>query len=84
MTSGPKFFPKIVKLTELSENFIFFKENNRKFAAVKKKQVLKKRLWRRCFPVNFVKYLRTHFLQNTYGRMLLYAKTSLTEKRNSY
>ena len=48
------------------------------------KGVLKKRLWRRCVPVNFVKYLRTYFLQNTYGRLLLYAKTSLTEKKNSY
>ena len=26
---------------------------------------LKKRLWHRCFPLNFVKFLRTHFLQNT-------------------
>ena len=25
----------------------------------------------RCFPVNFVKYLRTPFLQNTSGRLLL-------------
>ena len=27
----------------------------------------KKRLWYRCFPVNFVKFLRTPFLQNTCG-----------------
>ena len=27
---------------------------------------LKKRLWHRCFPVNFVKFLRTPFLQNTF------------------
>ena len=32
---------------------------------------LKQRLWHRCFPVNFVKYLRTHFFQNTSGRLLL-------------
>ena len=32
----------------------------------------KKRLWHRCFPVNFVKILRATFLQNTYGRLLLY------------
>ena len=32
---------------------------------------LKKRLWHRCFLVNFVKFLRTHFLQNTSGRLLL-------------
>ena len=24
--------------------------------------LLKKRLWHRCFPVNFAKFLRTHFL----------------------
>ena len=34
---------------------------------------IKKRLWHRCFPVNFVKFLRTPFSQNTSGRLLLYA-----------
>ena len=34
--------------------------------------LLKKRPWHRCFPVNFVKFLRTTFLQNTPGRLLLY------------
>ena len=33
--------------------------------------LLKKRLWRRCFPVNFVKFLKTLFSQNTSGRLLL-------------
>ena len=33
--------------------------------------LLKKRLWHRCFPVNFEKFLRTPFLQNTSGKMLL-------------
>ena len=33
--------------------------------------LLKKRLWHRCFPVNFVKFLRTPFSQNTSGRLLL-------------
>ena len=33
--------------------------------------LLKKRLWHRCFPVNFAKFLRTPFLQNTSGRLLL-------------
>ena len=33
--------------------------------------LLKKRLWHRCFPVNFVTFLRTPFLQNTSGRLLL-------------
>ena len=26
-----------------------------------------KRIWHSCFPLNFVKCLRTHFLQNTSG-----------------
>ena len=34
--------------------------------------LLKKRLWHRCFPINFVKFLRTPFLQNTSGRLLLH------------
>ena len=29
--------------------------------------LLKKRLWHRCFSVNFAKFLRTPFLQNTSG-----------------
>ena len=33
--------------------------------------LLKKRHWHRCFHVNFVKFLRTPFLQNTSGRLLL-------------
>ena len=33
--------------------------------------LLKKRLWHRRFPVNFAKFLRTPFLQNTSGRLLL-------------
>ena len=32
---------------------------------------LKKRLWHRCFPVNFVKFLRAPFLQNTSEQLLL-------------
>ena len=31
--------------------------------------LLKKRLWKRCFPVNFAKFLRTLFLQNTSGQL---------------
>ena len=33
--------------------------------------LLIKRLWHRCFPVNFAKFPRTTFLQNTAGRLLL-------------
>ena len=33
--------------------------------------LLEKRLWYKCFSVSFVKFLRTPFLQNTSGRLLL-------------
>ena len=33
--------------------------------------LLKKRLLHRCFPANFAKFLRTPFLQNTSGRLLV-------------
>ena len=36
-----------------------------------KPDLLKKSLWDSCFPVNFAKFLRTSFLQNTSGRLLL-------------
>ena len=36
-----------------------------------KLQVSGLQLWHRCFPLNFTKFLRTPFLQNTSGRLLL-------------
>ena len=33
--------------------------------------LFKKRLWHRCLPINFEKFLRTSFLQNTSGWLLL-------------
>ena len=46
---------------------LFFNE----VAGLRPATLLKKRLWRRCFPVNFAKFLRTPFLRNTSGRLLL-------------
>ena len=40
-------------------------------AGLRPTTLLKKRLWHRCFPVIFEKFLRTPFLQNTSGRLLL-------------
>ena len=42
-----------------------------KVAGLRPATLLKKSLWHRCFPLNFVKFLRTPFLQNTSGRVLL-------------
>ena len=42
-----------------------------KVAGLRPTTLLKKRLRHRCFPVNFPKFLRTSFLQNTPRRLLL-------------
>ena len=42
-----------------------------KVSGLRTATLLKKRLWHRCFPVNFAKFLRTHFSQNTSGRLHL-------------
>ena len=45
--------------------------------------LLKKRLYHRCIPVNFAKYLRTHFLWKTSKRLLLYGREVTSFKRGS-
>ena len=47
-----------------------------------KATLLKKRLWHRSFPVTFVKFLRTPFLQNTSGRLLLKMKQRVLLLKN--
>ena len=42
-----------------------------KVAGLRPVTLLKKSLWHSCFPVNFAKFLRTSFLQNTFRQLLL-------------
>ena len=44
--------------------------------------LFKKRPWHRYFPVNFKKFLRTLFIQNTSWRLLLYAVFSQLGRHN--
>ena len=46
--------------------------------------LLKKRLSYRCFSVNFVKFLRTPFLQITSGRLLLNAEDCCSRQSDEY
>ena len=71
----------------LAMQFLYFsflhsqqQDNNQRKAASSKQAaeaatgggtLLKKRLWLRCFPVNFAKFLRTPFLQNNSGQLFL-------------
>ena len=43
-----------------------------KVADLRPATLLKKRLWHSCFPVDFAKFLKAPFLQNTSGRLLLF------------
>ena len=52
---------------------VFFKER----CCLRPATLFKKRLWQRCFPVNFVKFLRALFSQNTSWRLLLNQVTNL-------
>ena len=52
-----------------SNKIVTFRSSHQRCSAA---TLLKKRLWHRCFPLNFVKFLRTLILQNTFGRLLLY------------
>ena len=70
--------PEVFYKKGVPRNFVKSTEKNlchnlflNKVAGLRTATSLKKRLWHRCFPVNFVKFLRTHFLQNTSGRLLL-------------
>ena len=43
-----------------------------KVAGLRPANLLKKRLWHRCFAVSFEKFVRTPSLQKTSGQLLLY------------
>ena len=57
-------FRNFAKFTgkHLCQSFFFDK-----VAVLRPASLLKKRLWHRCFLVNFTEFLRTSFLQNTSG-----------------
>ena len=52
-------------------------------AGLRPATILKRRLWHRCFPVNFAKFLRTPFLHNTSGLLLLYIMIDILHSLHS-
>ena len=68
-SSRPELFCKKDVLKDFAE-FTGNYSRQRLFFDKKLCNFIKKRLQRGCFPVNFPKFLRTLFLQNTSGRML--------------
>ena len=51
-----------------------------KVAGLRPATLLKKRLWHRCFPVDFVKFLRTPFFTEHLRWLLLFVKTMMLIK----
>ena len=69
MCSLKAFLKNFAKLTgKYLCQSLFFNE----VAGLRSATSLKKRLWHRCFPVIFAKFLRTPFLQNTSKQLVLY------------
>ena len=52
--------------------FYYFKLAQSKLIKANPATLLKKRLWYRCFTVNFEKFLKVPFLKNTSRRLLLH------------
>ena len=53
------------------------------FSILLKKRLAKRWLWQMCFYVSFVKFLKTSFLQNTSGHLLLWLNTVSIWKQNN-
>ena len=66
--------PEVFYKKSVLENLVKFTGKNLcqslffdKFAGLRPETLLKKRLWHKCFPVNFAKYLRTPFYRSPPG-----------------
>ena len=77
-------FPIVTYTTSEEKVFLEISQNSQENNCVRiyfliKLQAKKKRLWHRCFPVNFVKLLRTPFLQNISGRLFLFFLSNFSQ-----
>ena len=68
--------PEVYYKKGVLKNFAKFR---RKHLCLTPVTLLKKRPWHRCFPLNFAKFLRAPFLQNTSGRLLLPLEEGTTQ-----
>ena len=51
--------------------FLKISQKSRENICARVSFLTKERLWHRCFPVRFAKFLRTPFLQNISGRLIV-------------
>ena len=64
----------VVRKCSVKKLFLKISQNSHENTCVRVSFLIKLQAetWRRCFPVNFAKFLRAPFLQNTSGRLLLH------------
>ena len=67
----------VVRSCSVKQAFLKILHNSQENTCARVSFLIKLRRWHRCFPVNFAKFLRTPFLQNTSGRLLLIMKHSV-------
>ena len=73
-----------MKIIQKQAPEVFYKEIcSQKFRKIQRKTFLKKRLWHRCFSVNFAKFLRTTFLTEHLRWLLLRCKQKLNRQKSS-
>ena len=74
ITSRPEVLCKKVVLRNFAKfkgKYLYQSLFLNKVAGLRPATLLKRRLWHKCFAMNFVECLTTPFLQNTSGRLLL-------------
>ena len=84
-SSRPEVFCKksiVRNFTKFTEKHLRQKLFFNKVAGLRPATLLKKSLWHRCFPVNFVKFLRTtFFIDNLQWLLLLFIKPPASVKK---
>ena len=63
----------VVQMCSVKKVFLEISQNSQEntYVSVWSATLLKKRLWHRCFPVNFAKFLRTTFFTEHLWRLIL-------------
>ena len=65
--------------TRGASEFLFIK-----VSGLRPSTLIKKRPWHSCFPLDFAKFLRKLFLQNTIGGLLLYSVTTVDQLKSKF
>ena len=80
--SQPCQFSHVCYCQKQSPRDVLLKRCSQKFRKIQRKTPVPERLWHRCFPVNFAKFLRKPFFTEHLQRLFLYCKVNLPLRRS--